>query len=112
MAVRPTVLGAVRLVADDLVVATLAAGVLAGLGLVAVLLRVGDVDAHALEEALVAVVVDGDNLVVEDLDEGNGGLLAVELGRGPLADELTRLRLSVANVMSTVSGGSGGCRGR
>src|SRR4051794_21842054 len=62
------VLGAVAgLVADDRVVAALAAGVLARRGLVTVLLRVGHVDAHALEEALVPVVVDGDDLVVEQV---------------------------------------------
>ena len=40
------------------------------------------------EEALVAVVVDRDDLVVEQVEHGDGGLLAVELGGGPLADEL------------------------
>ena len=88
MAVRPPssapLLG---LVADDRV---LAAAVLAGRRLVAVLLRVGDVDAHALEEALVTVVVDRDDLVVEQVEQRDRGRLAVELRGGPLADELAR----------------------
>src|SRR5688572_16564117 len=85
------VLGAVGgLVAHDLVVA---AGVAAGRRLVAVLLRVGGVDAHAGEEALVAVVVDGDDLVVEQVEQRDGGLLAAELGGGPLTDELAGLEV-------------------
>ena len=82
-----------RLVADDLVVAALAAGVLAGLGLVAVLGLVGRVDAHAGQEALVAVDVHRDDLVVEQVEHGDGGLLAVQRAGRPLADELAGLEV-------------------
>ncbi|GAB3996662.1 hypothetical protein GCM10029992_17400 [Glycomyces albus] len=70
---------------DDLV---LAAGVPAGGGLVAVDGRVGRVDAHAVEEALVPCDVDRDDLVVEQVDHRDDGLVAAELGGGPLADAL------------------------
>ena len=60
----------------------------AGLGFVAVLLGVRGVDAQARQEALVPVVVNRDDLVVKEIDEGNGRLFPVQLGRGPLADQL------------------------
>src|ERR671912_2104514 len=88
--VRGTVGG---LVAEDLVVSALAAGVLAGLVLVAVLGLVLDVDAHAGQEALVAVVVDRGHLVVEQVEEGDVGFLALHRGRRPLADELAGLEV-------------------
>jgi hypothetical protein len=47
-----------RLVAHHLVVAALAAGVMAGLGLLAVLCGAVRIDAHAFEEAVVALNVD------------------------------------------------------
>src|SRR5215213_8156224 len=75
------------LVADDLVISALATGVLAGLVLIAVLLLVLDVDAHAGQEALVTVVVHGGDLVVEQLEHGYGGLLPVQRPGGPLADQ-------------------------
>ncbi|MDQ0616530.1 hypothetical protein QFZ33_000554 [Arthrobacter globiformis] len=77
------------LAADDFVIAALAARVLAGLGLVAVLLLVCGVDAEPGEEPLVAVVVHRDHLVVEQVNQRDGGLLAVQLGGRPLADQFT-----------------------
>src|SRR5680860_171377 len=78
------------LVADDLVVAAVVGP---GLGLVAVLLLVLGVDAHAGEETLVPVVVHGDDLVVEQVEHRDGGLLALQLGLGPLTDQLTGLEV-------------------
>ncbi len=85
------VLGAVgRLVAGDFVRAS---GVVAGLRLVTVLLRVLDVDPHAGEEALVALVVDGHDLVGEQVQHRDHRGLALQgLGR-PLADLLTGLEV-------------------
>src|SRR5262245_59170140 len=66
----PAVLRAVGgLVTDDLV---RPAGVVAGRGLVAVLRLVDGVDPHPGQEALVAVVVHRDDLVVEKVEHGDG----------------------------------------
>ena len=94
------------LVADDLVVA--AARVGAGLRLVAVLLRRPRRRCPALEEALVAVVVDRDDLVVEQVEHRDHRLLAVELRGGPLADELAGEAVVCRERDVDGVGGSGG----
>ena len=98
------VLGAVgHVVADD-----------PRVGLVADLVLVRDVDAEALEEALVALDVDGD-LVGVQVEHRDLRLLALglELRLGPLPDEQPAWKLSVAKVASTASGRVGrACPGR
>src|ERR1700761_2779696 len=73
--------------ARDLVRAALAAGVMTALRLLAVDVGVADRDAHALQEAVVAVDVDGDDLVGQVIEHGDVGALARQLGRFPLAVE-------------------------
>ena len=46
-----------------------------------------ELDAHALQEALVAVGVDGDDLVVVEVEHRDHGGLAVQPGGGVLADQ-------------------------
>ena len=61
-----------------------------------------------VEEALVAVVVDRDDLVVEQVEHGDRGRLAASWAAAHWPSSLPALKLSVANVMSTVLAGSGG----
>ena len=86
-----------RLMAGDHVVATLAAGVFAGFGLLAVQAGAARVYAHALEEAVVALDVHRDDLVIEQVQHGDHGLAAVQLRGGVLADQLAG-RLVVSAV--------------
>jgi hypothetical protein len=80
-------------VADDLVVSALAAGVVPGLGLLAVLVRVAGVDAHPLQETVVAIDVDGDDLVVVVVEHRDDRVGPAEAIGGVLADELARLHV-------------------
>ena len=83
--------------AGDHVVATLAAGVFAGFGLLAVQAGATRIYAHALEEAVVALDVHRDDLVIEQVQHGDHGLAAVQLRGGVLADQLAG-RLVVSAV--------------
>src|SRR3954470_9722922 len=82
-----------RLVAGDRVAAARTAVVGSRAVFLGVERLAARIDAHPGEEAVVSVDVDGDHLVVVQVEHGDDGLLAVERGRGVLTDQLAGLEV-------------------